>query len=353
MVGAHVPRLAPRRGRARERRRPVTQKSPTDVASDSLQEWIGIGVLVSASVGATLAAIAASGLRFANAGPFFEIFGLLFLVAAALNAYQYVRMPENKRMIFFMNMFLVYLVVAISGAVLQNCMALFKAVEISAILENADHAIGFHWRAFSMGVHSVPYLSEGIGFCYRNWIRETFVVLLALTATRKFDDLFTFTASYIIAGVITLGVSGVFDAKSREAVAAYANPAGMHLPSGVSPLYIEKLEHMRHGLDNVMHFDQMIGLVAFPSLHAGMAILLAVAMRNVRWLWLPFLAFNVVVVVGTITEGGHNLMDVLAGLAFAVLAVALAQAFRNSSVAARIAAMIARPTARPIGSAQA
>ena len=62
---------------------------------------------------------------------------------------------------------------------------------------------------------------------------------------------------------------------------------------------------------------------------------MATATRNLKWLWFPFLCFNVLILVGTITEGGHNFADVIGGCLFAVGAIAVAQQLRNSRLALR------------------
>ena len=73
------------------------------------------------------------------------------------------------------------------------------------------------------------------------------------------------------------------------------------------------------------------------------AVLLAVATRGFKWLWAPFLVFNVGVLVGTISEGGHNLADVFAGCLLAIVGLALAQALRRHGALTRArAALMAR-----------
>jgi hypothetical protein len=295
---------------------------------------VGIVLLSFLSVALTIGAAVASGLKFANAADFFVRFGGILGFLFLINAYQSVRMPENKRVIMFINMMIVYLIMSIVMMSYQYCMATFKAYPITDIIESADRHIGFNWLEFVTFVNNIPYLSDIIGLCYKNWMREFMVVFLVLSFFAKFEDLYELSMNYIIAGMCTLTVSGFLDSKSLDAVASYALK-GLHHPSGVSPVYLEKLEHLRQGVDSVMDFNTIIGLVAFPSFHAGAAVLLATATRNLKWLWFPFLCFNVLILVGTITEGGHNFADVIGGCLFAVGAIAVAQQLRNSRLASR------------------
>jgi membrane-associated phospholipid phosphatase len=133
----------------------------------------------------------------------------------------------------------------------------------------------------------------------------------------------------------TLMVAAFLDSKSFDSVAAYSI-AGFHYPTGVSVAYLDKIKHLRQGTDSIMDFRNIIGLVAFPSFHAGAAVLLATATRNLKWLWLPFLCFNEFILVGTITEGGHDVVDVIGGCLCVVAGIGLAQAFYGSGIASRL-----------------
>lgn len=316
---------------------------------ESVRSTLEIALLMSLSILATLASIAASGLKFVHAESFFALFGALLFALIALNIYQSIRMPNNKRMMTFVNMTIIYLIMSVTFMTFQYSLALYKAYPISNNIEAVDRSIGFVYLDFITKINSYPYVSEIIGFCYKNWMREFVVVFVALSYFGKFQDLHELTLCYIIAGMSTLAVSGLLDARSFDGVAAYA-VAGLHHPSGVSPDYLKKLDHLRLGLDSVMDFNAIVGLVSFPSFHAGAAVLLATATRTLKWLWFPFLGFNILILIGTITEGGHNFMDVIFGCLFAVGAIAAAQAFRGSTLTSALAVQVANrfpPSLRP------
>jgi len=298
--------------------------------------------LVALAAALDLAAVAISGLRFVNADQFFPIFGGAIASLGGLSLYMRIRMPEMRWMIRLVEMIAIYIVMCIVMMTYQYALALAPAWPISRAIEAADHAIGFRWLAFTQTANAIPGLGGLLAFCYRSWMSEFALLFVALACLRKFEELEEFTTVYILAGMATLSVSGLVDAKSYEAVAAWAAP-GLHVPGGVSPIYLEKITALRAGLDRVLDFTLIIGLVSFPSFHAGAALLLAVYSRCIPYAWPAFLAFNLCIIIGTITDGGHNLMDVFAGLAFAVAAVAAGQALRRAGWLARGAdALVAR-----------
>jgi membrane-associated phospholipid phosphatase len=63
--------------------------------------------------------------------------------------------------------------------------------------------------------------------------------------------------------------------------------------------------------------------VTFPSYHAVLAIITSFAVRGVRHVSWPVALLNVAVVVSTIPEGGHYLVDVVAGAAIAMVSILL------------------------------
>nr|WP_208101989.1 phosphatase PAP2 family protein [Burkholderia sp. D-99] len=65
------------------------------------------------------------------------------------------------------------------------------------------------------------------------------------------------------------------------------------------------------------------GLVSLPSFHVMLALLLAYVVRHVRHVFLASVVLHVVMIVSTPTQGGHYLADVIAGIVFGVLSIAV------------------------------
>ncbi|MDJ1159486.1 phosphatase PAP2 family protein [Chelatococcus sp. SYSU_G07232] len=55
------------------------------------------------------------------------------------------------------------------------------------------------------------------------------------------------------------------------------------------------------------------GIVTFPPFHTVLAILTAYACRDVRPLFVAAVLLNALVIVSTLPEGGHHLVDIMAG----------------------------------------
>ena len=76
---------------------------------------------------------------------------------------------------------------------------------------------------------------------------------------------------------------------------------------------LEQLRGLRSGEQRTIGFRDAEGLIAFPSFHTIWAILLALAFRHRRRLFVVAVALNLVVILSTLTTGWHYLSDVLGG----------------------------------------
>lgn len=63
------------------------------------------------------------------------------------------------------------------------------------------------------------------------------------------------------------------------------------------------------------------GLVTFPSFHTALAVIFAYSMRGIRYIALPVYALNAMLILATLPQGGHYLVDVVAGLAVAAMSI--------------------------------
>jgi membrane-associated phospholipid phosphatase len=110
----------------------------------------------------------------------------------------------------------------------------------------------------------------------------------------------------IVAGFLTVCISGLV-------------PAIGHLPDApyVSAFFALRAGQVLDGLPQ--------GIVSFPSYHAAVAILLTAALRRHRWLFPAACVLNGLMLVSTLSTGGHYLVDVLAGACIAWISQRVAQ----------------------------
>jgi hypothetical protein len=92
--------------------------------------------------------------------------------------------------------------------------------------------------------------------------------------------------------------------------------------------YLDQLRDLPPTRDGVLrHLDllNLGGIVTFPSFHAASSVLYAWALWPVRWMRpIVVLAFTAML-AATPINGGHYLIDIIAGTAIAVLAIVAAR----------------------------
>jgi membrane-associated phospholipid phosphatase len=66
------------------------------------------------------------------------------------------------------------------------------------------------------------------------------------------------------------------------------------------------------------------GIISFPSLHAGLAVILVIAVWPIPILGWAALVLNVAMLVATPIEGSHYFSDILSGIAVAIFSFAAA-----------------------------
>jgi membrane-associated phospholipid phosphatase len=93
--------------------------------------------------------------------------------------------------------------------------------------------------------------------------------------------------------------------------------------------WMSTLMMIRNGEWGALDFSHVEGIISFPSFHTTLAILLVYAVRHHRWALAVLLPLNMLLIVATLSVGGHYLVDVLAGAAVAILSIAATRLLRQ------------------------
>lgn len=215
----------------------------------------------------------------------------------------------------------------------------YRDAELSAI----DHWLGFHRASYISAIDSVPGLRAILDAAYLSIQPQTALVPLALLLTRQMPRLQGF--------VLTLGISLLVT--NLVAVFLPAVDAAIYIdlaPRGVAALgpgvysHIHTLEALRSGAMSVVRLDDLEGLITFASFHTTNAILFAWALWTVRYLRIPALILNVLMIASTPTAGAHYLIDVVGGTVVAILAIAAANRCMRAFTASKTSVEIGEPS---------
>jgi membrane-associated phospholipid phosphatase len=295
------------------------------------RNWIPIG-LMSAVLALCLAvtefSIELSGLAFSLG--FVAVYGGF----AYANAYSKTR--RDPQVIFVLGSIAQIVLVTVVMSPLTYVAAAANLPLRDAELLAIDRALGLDWAAFAAFVNDHPVLSGWLDYGYGMIRWPLFAIPVVLTAARRYCRLQDFTLAFALGLMATTVISALV-----PAIGVYQqiglDPAGLeHLNPQAYLDQVRDLAPVREGTLRHIDLFGLAGIVTFPSFHAASAVLYAWALWPVRWIRPIALLANAAMIASTPIDGGHYFIDVLAGIAIAVVSIVVA--CRLSRAPARAAA---------------
>jgi hypothetical protein len=189
-----------------------------------------------------------------------------------------------------------------------------------------DRALGFDWLAYANYVNDRPLLASWLGYGYMMIRWPIFAIPAVLAGAYLFGRLQEFTFAFALALMVTTAIS-VF----VPAIGVYQHigldPAKLaNVDSRAYLDFLRDLVPVREGQMRTLDLLNLGGIVYFPSFHAASAVLYAWALWPVRWIRPFALLANGAMLVATPVNGAHYFIDIIAGIALAVFAIAAAKA---------------------------
>ncbi len=189
-----------------------------------------------------------------------------------------------------------------------------------AIMEQADRAVGFDWSVWHKMVVDRPSLRWPLLLAYVSLLPQTFFAIMYFPATGKsarVGELFLLSG---VTGAVTVLISAIM-----PALGPFARYGG----AGDDVGYLRDILALR--ASGPWHFElsAMEGIITMPSYHTVMAILVAYAFRYAGLVGYVIAALNVAMLLSIPSIGGHYLIDVFAGGALALGAIAVQRLTRR------------------------
>ncbi len=190
---------------------------------------------------------------------------------------------------------------------------------MDAYLAAGDAVLGFDWAAYVGRLNEHPWIASVLSYAYFS-LNIQFLLLPAILAlTARSGRLQEFVAHFGLAGCLTclimmaVPAAGTFD---------FYHPSPDLLSSfgpGASTRHLEQLHALRMLKPFLIEHPE--GLVTFPSFHAALAAIFVYSVRGIRYVALPVYILNAVLILAALPEGGHYLVDILAGFAVAAVSI--------------------------------
>ena len=253
-----------------------------------------------------------------------RLYGLILPVFGAAIAYTIVRRMEPLRVALECVGCGLILTVPVG---LSTYLAMRADLPLAdAALIRMDAALGFDWHAFIRFVDARPLLAESLAQAYQSFGFQLIGVPLLLVAFRRHARAYAMVMGYGIVCFLSSAISIWYPALGTYSVYGVAREQLVHINAHFGYAFLEQFHAVRNDPGFVFSIKGMAGILTFPSVHAAVAVLCAWAMWDVRLLRYPFLVLNGFMAVSAISHANHYLVDVIAGVGVAGLAIAIVSA---------------------------
>jgi PAP2 superfamily protein len=185
-----------------------------------------------------------------------------------------------------------------------------------------DAALGFNWSAgFDWIMSSSSTTRYILEHAYNSMMVQVFASIAFFAVIKRSDRNRELLWIGMVSVIISVSLSGPF-------------PALGPFTKGGMPSWSAVLVTIRDGTATKFTLDHLNGIVAFPSCHAVMAIVLVYVHRPPLRTFVPVAILNALMVVATPFAGHHYLVDMLSGAAVVAISIAIVEvAMRPRSVA--------------------
>lgn len=270
----------------------------------------------------------------------------LLSLACAAGGLFYERVRKDERLAAMLMGTSFLLGMSASFSVLNYLLITVAGARIDAPLAELDRGLGVNWPAMMAVVAQHPILNAILQLGYISVLPQVALLVAALGWDGKQERIYAFCLALSAGAAISIGFWTL--APSFGAFSVYELPSGVtkHLALALDGRYAKDLVGLlAHGPGHIAPSEAK-GLIGFPSYHAAMALLVVWYARDVSFLRWLVVVINCIVLVATPIQGGHHVVDVVAGAAVAVVSVLLAKRVVDLASRSRVAQAIeAQPTA--------
>jgi hypothetical protein len=210
-----------------------------------------------------------------------------------------------------------------------GCLFMYLAAATSRPLMDADlaavdRALGFNWLKIVALANSSTWLASIMVFCYATINYQIGLAAMFHVLTNNRDRLFQFGAimavSLLLTYAIMIGIpcEGAY-ALYRPAPSSFSNFTAIgglaHLSTLARLRSLEPFDFILGGT---------VGLTCFPSFHTALGVMTVHALRRTV-LFFPMTVVAAIMIAATIPQGGHYLVDVIAGACVAVISIGIVE----------------------------
>jgi membrane-associated phospholipid phosphatase len=199
----------------------------------------------------------------------------------------------------------------------------------------ADRALGLDWRGLLGWMNSQTAIHSLFMLSYLSFTIQATVTVLALAFSNRLLQLRVFMLAFMLSAIVCIAISAVLPAEGTWGFYQLTAADYPAIVPATRELHLPIFHGLRDGSLRIFTGMTSEGIITFPSFHAALGVVFIAGLWSVPVLRWISAVVNGLMILATPIDGGHYFIDVLAGIAIAVLCL----------VAARRIAHAARPYA--------
>lgn len=229
------------------------------------------------------------------------------------------------------------LIAVVNGACLLITFAGFYAIATYMVPEHAsrlwdstfvawDKAFGLSADRIVAAVRAVDWLDTTLAFIYYCYFLQLALVVPYTAGVRKSPErMYTVLSQIFLCASIALTLFGLMPALNAMDYFGYKDIYQ------TQPI-VDHIKSIRAGTFTQLKFEENIqGLIQFPSMHAGLAVIFGWEFRHDHKIVFGALVlWNLLVIFSAITTGAHYVVDLFAGIIVAILSIAFVHHFTHT-----------------------
>ena len=212
---------------------------------------------------------------------------------------------------------------SVAAVVLSYLAATVDLPLVDGQLAAFDQALGFDWLGLMDFVNYHAAFGRLTPLIYLTIFPELALIILFLGLTKRANAMSELVDVYWITLLLTILFSALFPTLDPF---AHYGPSLSRFPI-VQPtagiVFLPDYHALRAGTFHTFDFGAMQGIIAFPSFHTALALMMTWALRQIPWLLIAGCIYNGLMIFATLTEGGHYLSNVIIGCLIVCATIAI------------------------------
>jgi hypothetical protein len=199
----------------------------------------------------------------------------------------------------------------------------FPEGTIDPLLMRIDALLGYDWTEAAHALAAWPGAGPLLAPLYLSSLPQLLFLAVLLAALGRVVELHRLALCGGIAVVLTVAIWCAAPSLGPASILSVPSEIEETLALVVDSAFGAELRHLASNGVEVIHPGEITGVIAFPSYHMVMALMVWWYSRG-TWAVAPAAALGLAMIPATLVHGGHHLVDLAGGAAVFALAAALA-----------------------------